>query len=167
MPENVFLDEEFGKIIRKITKSNETTGTGYIFIISKKGIREADNEIINKKGIKIKEKDYTITIGIEKTSNITTELLLITFKDFIIIDFGKLEYTKEHMPEDKIIRTENFFLNNNTGEIINATFDIILLKNLSDKEEFRFSIKGHKIKITIEKSIHKRLGKILLNQPKS
>lgn len=164
MPEIISLDKESEEIIKKITKSSETIGTGFTFIINKKGIGEVDTKMLSSKGVIIEEEDYTITLEIEETSDKTTELKLITFKDFITID--PCEYTEKNILGSKIIRVENPYTNNKTGKITNITFDIILLKNLSGKEEFKLSIKGHKIKMIIEKTIYKKLSEIILNQLK-
>jgi hypothetical protein len=169
MPRTVILDEEFRKIIKKDIKSNETTGTEYKFIVNKEGIREADDNRISKKGIVIREENYTITIEIKNSSNEIVELDLTTFKDFIIIDFDSDEDITEYIPKGKIVKIQLIIFDFTTDEedavdMIEGEINVIPLKKLSNKEEFKFSIKGHQIKMTIEKSIYKRLGKALINQ---
>jgi len=155
MPRTVILDEEFRKIIKKTIKSNEEMGTEFELIIKKDGIRPIEfNEI--KKGVKIREEDYTITLEIENTSNETAELKLTTFKDFIIIDFDSNEDITEYITKGKIIIIPLIIFDFTTDEedavdMIEGEVNVIPLKKLSSKEEFKFSIKGHQIKMTIQK----------------
>jgi hypothetical protein len=156
MPRTVILDEEFRRIIRKTIKSNEEIGTEFEFIINKEGIRPIEfNEI--KKGVKIREEDYTITLEIENTSNETAELGLTTFKDFIIIDFDSNIDITEYITKGKIIIIPLTIFDFTTDEedavdMIEGEVNVIPLKKLSNKEEFKFSIKGHQIKMTIQKT---------------
>jgi len=122
MPKKITLSKTLTKRLKKITLSNENTGLLHEFIINEKGIRPIE---INeeRKGFIALENDYSVKIEIENNSNEIARLNLATFKDFIIIEIMKEDYV-----------------------------GIIPLKKLSNTEEFRFLIKGHQIKMTIQKN---------------
>jgi hypothetical protein len=126
MPEKIEISKTLSKRLKKITLSNERTGLLYKFIIDKNGIREISDTIYtpnHKSQIEISEENYLIRIEIEKNSNKEANLYLTTFKDFIII---------EGIQEDYVA--------------------ILPLNSYGRNTDFNLSIKGHQIKLIIQKT---------------